>query len=195
MNITEKELNILQGTDFLLAKSAVLKKIYNMLEETRTELKKIVRNTGLSFPEGTDTLTGKISRGENYKNLPYMVLDYPTLFTNDNTFAFRTMFWWGNFFSLTLHLEGEALKYYRNNLADNIERLVNQNIYIGIGKTPWEYHYEKHNYVPIKEIYREQILNFKFVKLSKRIAVIEWRKVPEFSAEFFKFLLSILRKQ
>ena len=105
MDISEKELKVLQGTDFLLTKAAVLEKIYKLLEDTRSKLIKNVKSTNFSFPDGTDIVTGKISRGENYRNLPYMVLDYPTLFTNESSFSFRTMFWWGNFFSSTLHLE------------------------------------------------------------------------------------------
>jgi hypothetical protein len=138
MDITENEMKVLQDTDFLLTKSAVLEKVYRLLEETRTELKRIIDSSGFSFPQGTDIVTGKMSRGENYKNLPYMVLDYPTLFTNENTFAFRTMFWWGNFFSFTLHLEGIALDQYRKTIVDNIDKLFDKNIYMGVGETPWQ---------------------------------------------------------
>jgi hypothetical protein len=52
-------------------------------------------------------LNGKISRGENYQLLPYIILDYPSYFSRNNIFAVRTMFWWGNFFSITLHLSGD----------------------------------------------------------------------------------------
>jgi len=48
----------------------------------------------------------KISRGENYLGLPYLVLDYPRLFRPDAVLAIRTFFWWGHFFSSTLQLSG-----------------------------------------------------------------------------------------
>ena len=50
--------------------------------------------------------TPKIAKGENYLQLPYVLLDYPRCFDKENIFAIRTMFWWGNFFSITLHLSG-----------------------------------------------------------------------------------------
>ncbi len=95
MGITDKELLILQDTDFLLTKATVLEKINELLGQTREELKESVENSNFSFPDRTYLLNGKISKGENYKNLPFMVLDYPALFTTKTVFAYRTMFWWG----------------------------------------------------------------------------------------------------
>jgi len=92
MQLTEKELIILQDRDFLLTKATVLEKINELLVQTRMELKESVENSNFSFPDGIDLQNGKISRGENYKNLPYMVLDYPALFTTKTVFAFRRCF-------------------------------------------------------------------------------------------------------
>lgn len=192
MDITHKELNILQDTDFLLTKSIVLEKIYKLLEDTRAELIKCVKNTNFSFPDGTDIVTGKISRGENYKNLPYMVLDYPTLFTNESSFAFRTMFWWGNFFSSTLHLEGKALDKYGKTIVDNIDKLLNKNIYIGVGETPWQYHYGEDNYLPLTKDHKNAISYCEFLKLSKKISLTRWEKLPKFAFDFLNLMLSIL---
>ncbi len=36
------------------------------------------------------------------------MLDYPRAFGRDSIFACRTFFWWGRFFSLTLHLAGRS---------------------------------------------------------------------------------------
>jgi hypothetical protein len=194
MDFTEKELNILQDTDFLLTKSSVLDKIYKLLEDSRSELIKTVDNSNFCFPDGTDIVTGKISRGENYKNLPYMVLDYPALFTNESSFAFRTMFWWGNFFSSTLHLEGKALDKYGKTIVDNIDKLLNKNIYIGVGETPWQYHYGEDNYLPLTKEHGEFIKNFNFLKLSKKISISEWEKLPSFASNFLNIMLSVLSK-
>jgi len=193
MKLTEKELSILLDRDFLLTKATVINKIYELLELTRKSIKRSVENSNFSFPEGTDLLGGKISKGENYKNLPYMVLDFPALFTKDTVFAYRTMFWWGNFFSATLHLEGSALNDYRNSIANNIDKLLNQNIYLGIGKTPWHYHYEDDNYILLNEGHLNFINNCKFLKLSKKIEINKLDKVQEFSTNFFEQILSALK--
>jgi hypothetical protein len=192
MDITEKELRALKDTDFLLTKSRALEKIYKLLEVTRDELIKSVTKTDFSFPDGTDIATGKISRGQNYKNLPYMVLDYPTLFINESSFAFRTMFWWGNFFSSTLHLEGNALDEHRKIITENCDNLLNNNIYIGVGETPWQYHYSEDNYLPLTKDQKNLISNCEFLKLSKKISLSEWEKLPTFTSKFLELMLSVL---
>jgi len=192
MDFTEKDLHILEDTDFLLAKSSILKKIYNLLEKTRTRLIRIVEESDFSFPEGTDIVMGKISRGENYKNLPYMVIDYPTLFTNENSFAFRTMFWWGNFFSSTLQLEGRSLNEYSKIIGNNIDKLLDKNIFIGVGETPWEYHYNEDNYLILTKDHIKIINNCNFLKLSKNISLSDWERLPAFASGFLKLMISVL---
>jgi len=192
MDFTEKDLHILEDADFLLAKSSILKKIYNLLEKTKTRLIKIVEESDFSFPEGTDIVMGKISRGENYKNLPYMVIDYPTLFTNENSFAFRTMFWWGNFFSSTLQLEGRSLNEYRKIIGNNIDKLLDKNIFIGVGETPWEYHYNEDNYLILTKDHIKIINNCNFLKLSKNISLSDWERLPAFASGFLKLMISVL---
>ena len=193
MQLTEKELLILQDTDFLLTKATVLEKINELLEHTRNDLKSSIEISNFSFPDGTDLLNGKISKGENYKSLPYMVLDYPTLFSKKSTFAYRTMFWWGNFFSATLHLEGIALNYYRNSLTKNLDKLLENGIYICVGETPWQYHYNEDNYSLLNHEHSEFITNSRFIKLSKKIELKKWIDVPNFSENFFVLLLSVLK--
>ena len=193
MQLTKKELLVLQDSDFLLTKAAVLEKITELFGHTREELKQCVEHSNFSFPDGTGLLNGKISKGENYKNLPYMVLDYPTLFSKNSIFAYRTMFWWGNFFSATLHLEGIALNYYRKSITINLDKLLKKDVYIGVGDTPWHYHYEKDNYSRLNDVSRDFITNSKFLKLSKKIELKKWTDVPEFSTNFFELMLSVLK--
>ena len=193
MQLTDKELLILQDTDFLLTKATIIEKINELLGHTREDLRRTVENSNFSFPDGTNLLNGKISKGENYKSLPYMVLDYPTLFSKNSTFAYRTMFWWGNYFSATLHLEGSALNYYRNSITKNLDKLLKNEIYICVGDNPWQYHYNEDNYLPLSKTHNDFISNCKFLKLSKKIELKKWNDVPNFSARFFVLLLSVLK--
>ena len=193
IELTEKELLTIKDTDFLLTKGIVTDKIYKLFELTRAELKKSVENSNFSFPEGTDLLDGKISKGEYYRNLPYLVLDYPAQFSSESVFAFRTMFWWGNFFSATLHLEGVALNSYRDIIANNLNQLLNQNIYIGVGESPWQYHYGEDNYVPLRETHVDHINECRFLKLSKKIEIDKWNEVTGFTTNFFETILSVLK--
>ncbi len=136
LNFSTSEMEVLENTSFLKTKQAVTIKIRQLLGETRQEILAVVRDSGFNFPEGTDISMGKISRGENYRQLPYQVLDFPKLFKKEDIFALRTMFWWGHFFSSTLHLQGKSLEKLRPMIVANFEKLLDKNIYLSIGETP-----------------------------------------------------------
>lgn len=192
MELNKEELSLIKDTGFLIAKAEITKKLYKLMEAVKIDLKEVIENSNFNFPNRTRIENGKISRGENYLNLPYMVLDFPSLFLKDDVFAYRTMFWWGNFFSATLQLQGKSYRNYRNKIADNIDYLENKNIFIGVGKSPWHYHYGKDNYVLLTSSHKKHVLNHDFLKLSKKIDLEEWNNLPEFSSVFLAGLLSIL---
>jgi len=190
--LTNEDLLLLNDPDFLLRKVRIIKKIEKLFEETRFTIKSFLVENNFNLPKQIYLKTGKISKGENYKSLPYLVLDYPSLFTNEDTFAYRTMFWWGNFFSCTFHLQGKSLANYRSNLFNNFKKLLGKNIYICVGETPWEYHYEKENYVLLNNSHKQFFNECDFLKLSKKVELKDWESLPIFSTEFFKQLLEVL---
>jgi hypothetical protein len=192
MNLTKSELDILEDAEFLLAKARLISKVQELLAEVRMEINERIKSSAFSFPSDINLKSGKISRGENYNNLPYLVLDHPSLFRTEDIFAFRTMFWWGNFFSATLHLEGHNLEKYRVAISNNIKRLDGEQIYVAIGDSPWHYHYEESNYIPLGKVDKSFIEDCKFLKLSKKTELKNWENIPRFSADFLELSISIL---
>ena len=49
----------------------------------------------------------KISKGEKYNDLPYVVLDFPAFFAKTGVFALRSFFLWGRGFVISLHISGD----------------------------------------------------------------------------------------
>lgn len=192
MELTKEELQLIRDKKVLLTKNDIISKVGELLSETWDSLKKISENSRFPFPDQNLITSGKISKGENYLGLPYQVLDYPALFTSKNVFAFRTMFWWGNFFSATLHLQGASLEFYRDKIIENISSLEYQNIFIGIGETPWHYHFEPNNYEPVSIEHSKFMKKCSFLKLSKKIELQRWPELPSFSSEYFRLILAIL---
>ena len=139
--------------------------------------------------------TAKISRGENYKGLPYLVLDYPSVFTKNNILAFRTMFYWGNFFSITLHLQGDYLTLNRDVLHSKIAQLQALELFISTGNSPWQYHYSSDNYLPIAPLDKEKFFTDSFIKLSQRIPLNEYASLPDKAASFVRTFLEFLRTE
>lgn len=175
----------MKDIDFLLTKHMILEKIKEMFTEIREHLKQPSHHMDFDSP-------GKISKGENYRQLPYLVLDYPADFNGEHLFAFRTMFWWGHFFSATLHLQGDYLNQYRNTIGHNITKLMNQDIYIGIGNSPWEYHYGKDNYTLLNTDHQSHIQTCDFLKISQKYELTDWQKVPRQVFQFYELMVEVL---
>src|SRR5690606_33828992 len=143
-NITfsEKDLLFIADSDFLRTKKVITRKVERLLIETEATLKPLVQTAAPLISEGLLVQGGKISRGENYLDLPYQVLDYPRLFSKEATFSYRTMFWWGNFFSCTLHIQGKLLHKFKSRLCKTLPEMDRGDVYFCINDSPWEYHYE-----------------------------------------------------
>lgn len=192
--LSTHELEIIQDLQFLRTKASVSAKIHDLLLATRHSLESTL--SMINRPEVQEVFfkQGKISRGENYLGLPYQVLDYPAYFSKTDTFAFRTMFWWGNFFSTTLHLEGLFLQLYKQKFIDNIGPLSTQEIYICTGVTPWQYHYEPDNYQLLTMNHREHIHKNSFLKLSKKMELNRWKELPDFATDFLEMVFQIIAR-
>ncbi|MBI4945659.1 MAG: hypothetical protein HY840_04575 [Bacteroidetes bacterium] len=194
--LTQTELSTIHNKEFFFIKASATDKIKQLLAESREEIKNIIEKENILFPKEVDTQTGKIFRGENYLGLPYLILDYPKHFSKESVFAFRTMFWWGNFFSTTLHVQGKALEEYRKSLSKGergVNRLRKKKIYICVNNNPWQYHYKKDNYLLIDKLTDAELkkifLEKEFIKLSRKISIKTYKHIGEFAKESFLFFL------
>ena len=194
MNLSDKEFAMIKNTDFLITKIKIVSEIENLLRGTKNILLEMVERENFNFLSEQDLMKGRVFKGEYYRELPFVTLDFPSTFEKENVFAYRTMFWWGNFFSTTLHLQGEYLEFFRTNLLSNFDLLLKEDVYLCVGNTPWEYHYEKDNYVKLSSEHIELINNSPFIKLSKRIPLEQIESVPQLSSDFFLFLATVLSK-
>ena len=98
------ELEVLNDTSYLHAKNTITKKVVELLYELNHRLKEATDNHIFSYSQNIDVTGGKVSRGENYDGLPYIILDFPKHFKNTDIFSFRTIFLWGREINFTLHL-------------------------------------------------------------------------------------------
>ncbi len=192
MELTKNEKVIIHDKEFLITKIALIKKIELLFEKVRKVLNNSINISKYKFPSNIDIKHGKIFRGENYNSLPYVMLDYPKYFSGDDVFAFRTMFWWGNFFSSTLHLEGKSLNKYKELLFRNYTSLINENVYICVNDNPWQYHFDRSNYVLLTEENKNLLTNSSFIKLSKRFSLDDFNKLPFLVNKYFSTLLKLL---
>jgi hypothetical protein len=193
---TKKELKIISDKDFYLTKREASGKMAELLGEVRDALKREIGKKHLKFPEGVDVAHGKISRGENYKNLPWMVLDFPKHFSRHSVIAFRTIVLWGNYFCFTFHLNGAMLEKFRGKILKNNPRLKKKNFYICISGEEWEHLLDQGNYISADELSQgeiEKIINEKkFLKLAWKLDLKDWRHLENFCRENFLSVVTLL---
>ena len=168
-----------------------MEKLQKELFELQPTIKDICLREKESLPSSLLFSQQKITAGENYKGLPYLVMDYPRVFERQDLMTFRTMIWWGNEASLTLHLQGKYWDKYQNLVIKNLKETASQNLNWCVNSTPWEYHFEPDNYLPISDV-SDFSNDKKFCKISRKLPLSSLEKLPTFIEESTTLFLTLL---
>lgn len=155
----------------MLAKNRIIQAVYDLFGELADKYKQMAA----ALPAELTHLHPKISKGENYLGLPWVMLDYPRHFAGKDGFAVRTMFWWGNYFSLHLLLQGKYTALLTENFQKEVENKADW--YFCVGETPWQHHFESDYVVPFSQLLAPQIEAQKakgFCKLSIQVPLSQW---------------------
>jgi hypothetical protein len=181
IQLSREELELVQNAELLLTKNRIIGKVYEMFALLIDDINKLSRNQPILFPE-VFAISPKISKGENYLGLPYVMLDYPRCFGKADTFAIRTMFWWGNFFSVTLHLKGKYKNALLPSLQNSLPVLEDHHFFISINADEWRHDFLPDNYSGIS---RHKATSFddaqragEFCKIAAKIGLHNWSNVP-----------------
>lgn len=191
-SLSEYEMSAVLDSGFILTKNRIIEKVYELFGDTLFKYKNALKETELLAVIEAD---GKISRGENYRGLPYVVLDYPRQFGKTDVFAVRTFFWWGNFFSITLQMGGVYQKLFATSMEKAIRLNELEGWYIGQGEDPWQHHFEDNNYRLIKPDKDYNLATVRYIKIAKKIPLEKWDDAGVFFKESFSFLVKVLTSQ
>ncbi|HKZ66156.1 MAG TPA: hypothetical protein VJ111_07370 [Chitinophagaceae bacterium] len=196
IRLSPEEAALVIRADWILTKNSIIQKTKQLLASLQTEQQHLLLSSSSLFPEEIINSSPKISKGENYKGLPYLVLDYPRYFNKEDAFAIRILFWWGNFFSGTLHLSGIYKKKYEEKIIRSFESLNTKDFSVCINENQWEHHFETDNYLPLHTFtasgFEEIISKRSFIKLSKKISLKQWNDAEKNLLEIFSQLISAL---
>ena len=169
------EMELVSSPEIILTKNAILQKIKSFFEEVQVKQFDILKDHASHLPQEVLKISPKISRGENYKGLPWLVLDNPRYFQHHNTFAIRTMFWWGNFFSITLHLSGNNKITVLPRIFENISLLHEHNFYVYAGSDEWEHDLDPNSYKNISGLNKDELYKIvsanNFLKLAIKFPI------------------------
>jgi hypothetical protein len=195
IRLSPSELELACNAEIILTKNTVLAKTKQLLEHVQNEMLSFIQNQNL-LKHQLFKISPKISKGENYLGLPYLVLDYPRNFQQQDVFAIRCMFWWGRFFSCTLQLSGTYKNEYLPNIQKLYPELKTEGFYIGIGEDAWQHHFEKENYIAIKDLseaaYRTILEEQAHIKIAAKYPVEQWHLAANKLFDCWKFFLNEL---
>jgi hypothetical protein len=195
--LSHGEMELVNNTDWILTKRIIIDKVNNMFGALAGSMQQIIVAEQTALPHAIVQSTPKIAKGENYQLLPYVILDYPRCFDKENIFAVRTMFWWGNFFSCTLHLSGRYKLQFEQALLNNIDALQKNNFYICINKNEWEHHFETDNYIAVRELNMQEINTIieqhQFIKLAAKFSLHQCNEMDVLLEKCFAAIIQLLK--
>lgn len=196
VTLSELEEKLVNNREWILTKHTIIQKVGELLAgQVDVINSEFIHPLTATIPE-LAACRPKISKGENYQGLPYMILDHPALFSKTDVFALRTMFWWGNFFSITLHLSG---KYKKAAGEKVIERLAisDSDFFISTGEEEWEHHFEAGNYAAVKTLQQEdlckKIVQPSFIKIALKYDLHQWDDINELLQDAYSRFALILK--
>lgn len=193
--LSEQELHLLHNKEWILTKRSLMQKADTLLGMAIPGLHALVKAHHW-LPQEVSTSNAKIHRGENYQGLPYVLLDYPAFFNKTGCMAVRSMFWWGHFFSVTLHLSGIYKTRFEAVLQQNTHLMQQGNMAICTGPSEWEHHFGADNYTYTTALALQQLqhtINGKnFVKIALKTDLGEWNQMPDIIVRQTTGLLALL---
>jgi hypothetical protein len=196
IGLSEEEVNLVTDAGVILTKNAIIDKVYQLFGNLSTELQVRIKPIAKDLDDVMD-IPPKISRGESYLELPYVILDYPRYFRPHDIFAIRTMFWWGNFFSMTLHLKGNFRENYHQRIIEKFREISDQGFFAGIGTDEWEHHFGEDNYISVEMIEADEwqtLYNSRdFTKIALKFQVSDFNKMEEILPEAFDKIIGLLK--
>lgn len=196
ITLSAKELELVCNTEWILTKHNIIQKVMVLFSQALAGMQQQIIDQKNNLPAAIFLKDPKISKGENYKSLPYVMLDYPRYFDKENTLAIRTFFWWGNFFSINLQLAGKYRTQAVPNLQANLLMLQQNNYWICINNKPWEHSFEEDNFLPIQQLTRDQFTTIlkreSFIKISKKQSLQHWDTALLFIEQSFEEMLKLL---
>lgn len=192
--LSDQELSLVKDAGWILTKQVIIQKVFEMFAERTGTINSCLQQVNHLGPEIKNTVP-KIYKGEQYMQLPYVMMDHPRFFEKDHIFAIRTMFWWANFFSITLHISGK----YRDALAEMIRANLSageNDIYIGVHEDQWHHHFEESNYRHYDKLTPEEKIQFleknRFIKLALKFDIDEWNSMPMLLDDGYKKIIRMI---
>jgi len=195
IHLSSQQMKLVSNPEWILTKNAILQHIQSAFGDLFAEQQQCISTVVL--PEAIRKTGGKISKGENYLGLPWIVLDHPRFFTRTDIFAIRTMFWWGKCFSTTLHLSGQWQQHFSEKLLAAFEILQKHDFRIAYQGHEWVHDVNDSSYLSLQQIKQEEsgriLKQASFVKIAACTAITNANTATRILMNQFDILVSAIK--
>lgn len=197
IDLSASEMELVCNKEWILTKLIIIDKVYELFGTLAKQMQLRTWILKERLPTQATNSNPKISKGENYQSLPYVMLDYPRHFTRESALAIRTLFWWGNFFSINLHLAGECKVKATPLLKASFKTLQLKGYSICTHTDPWQHHFDVNNFIPLAMITASEFSSIlerePFLKIAKQITLQQWDAAPVFLENHFNEMIMLLQ--
>jgi hypothetical protein len=194
IRLSPEETALVLDPHWILTKRSVMEKTGALMGTLADVYRTVALNTQ-GLPEDLAGQFPKISRGENYQGMPYMILDYPAVFDRTHVFAVRTFFWWGHYFSLTLHLKGRYLDHFLPSVLVWLSKVEQNEWHVSISDKEWVHDVHGGDYAIVSKFQHPDwstMVNRPFVKVVGVLSLEQWDNLPELLKDRFSTLVGSL---
>lgn len=194
---SDEEIHLMSNRDIMLVKRQIMSKMADRFAQIEAKFRQQIYE--IDLPPGTLLKAGKISRGENYKGQPYMVLDYPRLFTGNDVLNVRLLFWWGHYFTMSLHLAGQYWEHQKAKFAKPLNLPLRQSVRFQVTGSAWENDINAADFHYISDmdthLHQTKLKQSSFIKIVDCLSLDDTPNLEIFSIDVFKNFVSILKSR
>lgn len=173
ITFTSEEKAVVRNVEFFRLKASITQKVLTLLTDLHQQLKREVQSLHFLAPPDLDLTKSQYVKGEHYRGLPYIYLDFPKYFTKVDKFTFRWMLWWGHYFIFAFISEGVYFETHRENLIKAYEDFADKGFYLAIYKNPWEWIRDAVYVIPLQNTNKAQVVELlkekNFLKIQRFI--------------------------
>jgi hypothetical protein len=193
-HLTPEESVLVTNSSWLITKQRVVGKVYGLFGALSDKFSGILADYNEFIPAEITGVSPKIYKGEMYRQLPYVMLDNPRFFNQEDVFAIRAFFWWGNHFSLHLLLSGKYRMQFEASLRSHLTQGALDRWYFGVSEDPWEHHFEEDNYQQIQHLKNHSTMETAgpYLKIANMHPLDEWKDAYSYYIDSYTHLLECM---
>ena len=173
---------LIRSAMYPLVKKKAMGKIAGILEECGHALREHDQ-----FPRELLQRDYKITKGENYLDLPYMVLDYPKIPGAEFDLLCRSMFWWGKYFSLNFFVKQDMVD--APAFYDELKACGEKHLLVLSGDKYWNQDLDTSDFISkLEQLDATKMIGQPYHKISFKVGIDHYTNLQHHITSYFSMM-------